>query len=402
MLMRPRTFLLCSAALIALAACADMDLDMRNPGTGFSTADAARQATAARPRPDARGIITYPDYQVVVARQGDTVRDVAQRVGMSESELARFNALEPTTTLRGGEVLALPRMVGGGTAMASLPSGGAGGIEISTLADTAISRAEGVQPAAAAPMSGAQPAALQPTRHRVQRGETAFQIARLYNVTPRALAEWNGLDPEMTVREGQLLMIPVANQAAPVRTAAAPAQTVTDQALPPVVSAPGAGSPTPTPPSASTPLPPAGPTAQQAATAAVDARPPSPALGQERTQAAPTRFVMPVDGRIIRAYQPGRNEGIGIAAAAGTPVRAAAAGRVAAITEDTNRVPVVVIQHDNGLLSVYAQLDNLTVSRGATVTQGQSIGRVRAGDPSFLHFELRQGMNSVDPMRHLQ
>jgi lipoprotein NlpD len=83
-------------------------------------------------------------------------------------------------------------------------------------------------------------------------------------------------------------------------------------------------------------------------------------------------------------------------------VRAAAAGRVAAITEDTNKVPVVVIQHENGLLSVYAQLDNLTVTRGATVTQGQSIGRVRAGDPSFLHFEIRDGMNSVDPMRYLQ
>ncbi|MCC5956096.1 MAG: peptidoglycan DD-metalloendopeptidase family protein [Natronohydrobacter sp.] len=396
----PKTVLLCSAAMLALSACSDFDMDMRRSENGFSTTEAARQATAARPRPDARGIITYPDYQVVVARPGDTVAAVAQRIGMSEGELARFNALDATTALRGGEVLALPRVVDApSAATGGAQSGGA--IEISTLADAAISRAEGNAPAPApvpeAPRPVVQPAAEQPRQHRVQRGETAFQIARLYNVAPRALADWNGLDPEMRVREGQVLMIPVPDQPAPVRAAPAPAP-----APEPVVAPPGAGSSTPLPPSASQPLPPPEPPAREQAAAAQEARPPSPALSESRTEATRPRFVMPVDGRIIRAYAPGRNEGIGIAASAGTPVKATAAGRVAAITEDTNKVPVVVIQHDNGLLSVYAQLDGLTVARGATVTQGQTIGRVRAGDPSFLHFEVRQGMNSVDPMRYLQ
>ncbi len=49
----------------------------------------------------------------------------------------------------------------------------------------------------------------EPLRHTVERGETAFTIARLYSVTPRALAEWNGLPADMSVREGQILMIPV-------------------------------------------------------------------------------------------------------------------------------------------------------------------------------------------------
>ncbi|PZX46672.1 murein DD-endopeptidase MepM/ murein hydrolase activator NlpD [Roseinatronobacter thiooxidans] len=394
MLNHRRIVLLCSAATLALGACSDFDLDMRNSGNGFSTAEAARQATADRPRPDDRGIISYPDYQVAIARAGDTVGSVAQRIGMSEGELARFNALTPETSLRAGEVVALPRKLDGQSVGSPTR---AGEIEISTLADSAISRAEGRAPAPTPP-AATQPAEQQPLRHRVQRGETAFQIARLYNVAPRALADWNGLDPEMRVREGQMLLIPVADQPAPARRA--PAEPAPQPAA---VAAPGTGSATPAPPSASAPMPEPAPPAREAEAAAAQARPPSPELSQERSAPAPTRFVMPVDGRIIRAYAPGRNEhGIGIAASSGTAVRAAAAGRVAAITEDTNKVPVVVIQHDNGLLSVYAQLENLTVARGATVTQGQTIGRVRAGDPSFLHFEIRDGMNSVDPMRHLQ
>jgi lipoprotein NlpD len=402
MLRTSRTILLCSAAVFGLAACSDMDLDMRRAENGFSTSEAARNPTVARPRADARGVITYPDYQVAIARPGDNVASVAERIGMGAAELARFNALTPETTLRGGEVLALPRMTSGAAAPLT---GGGGAIEISTLADSAIARAEGTAPAPVTQPIAAQPASQQPIQHRVQRGETAFQIARLYNVAPRALADWNGLDPEMRVREGQVLMIPVATQTSAAPSSSAPAAPV--PVTPPAqataaVTPPGAGSPTPVPPSASTPLPPPVPPAREAAAAAQEARPPSPDLGQERTVATRPRFVMPVEGRIIRAYQPGRNEGIGIAASPGTAVRAAAAGRVAAITEDTNKVPVVVIQHDNGLLSVYAQLDNLTITRGATVTQGQTIGRVRAGDPSFLHFEIRDGMNSVDPMRHLQ
>lgn len=404
-----RMTMLCSVAVLALSACNGMDIDLRRADNGFTTANAAQAVTAQRPRPDANGIITYPDYQVAVARRGDTVESVARRIGMDPAELARHNALSPSTNLRPGEVLALPRRVGSAVPGTTAPMAG-GQIEVSTLADTAISRAEGNVTPAAAPAPFVQPAGMQPTQHRVERGETAFTIARLYNVTPQALAQWNGLDPEMRVREGQVLMIPVADRqaaAAPAPTpAAAPASPPTPTPEPrpaqPVVAQPGTGSPTPVPPSASTPMPAPAAPAQQQQQAAAQARPASPDLGAERSQATRPRFVMPVEGRIIRAYSPGRNEGIGIASSPGTAVRAAAAGTVAAITEDTNRVPVVVIRHDGGLLTVYAQLEGLTVSRGATVTQGQTIGRVRAGDPSFLHFEVRDGMNSVDPMRFLQ
>ena len=62
----------------------------------------------------------------------------------------------------------------------------------------------------------------------------------------------------------------------------------------------------------------------------------------------------PASGSIIRAFQKGESEGIDIAAAAGSPVKAAASGTVAAITQDTDQVPIVVLRHDGGLLAVSA------------------------------------------------
>jgi murein DD-endopeptidase MepM/ murein hydrolase activator NlpD len=36
------------------------------------------------------------------------------------------------------------------------------------------------------------------------------------------------------------------------------------------------------------------------------------------------------------------------------------------------------------------------------VKRGQVIATVRAGNPAFLHFEVRKGVDSVDPMPYLQ
>jgi murein DD-endopeptidase MepM/ murein hydrolase activator NlpD len=389
---------LIGTALVALAGCADsplgpLDWDLRGGGA-LDTSDAALQATASRPAPDARGVISYPGYQVAVARSGDTVATVAQRIGTDAGALARYNALPPDAPLRDGEVLALPARVAepAPVAVAGSPRviGGSGNIDVTAVATTALDR---VDPPAAAPATAPAPAPVQsgpePRQHTVARGETAFSIARTYNVSAQALADWNGLGPEMAVREGQRLMIPTA-AAAPPAPAAAPA--VTEPAS-------GRPSPAPLPPSASQPLPDEDP---QRTTATPENAPDSPDLGEQRTAASAAQMAMPADGAIIRGYAPGRNEGIDIGAPAGSPVRAAAAGTVAAITQDTNAVPIVVIRHEGGLLTVYAGVDGINVARGDAVTRGQQIGKVRAGDPAFLHFEVRRGVESTDPMAFLQ
>ena len=384
----PRALLLASVTAIGLlAACSEpIDADLRNLGNGFDTTDAALNPPD-RPRPDARGVISYPNYQVVVAQRGDTMRSIATRVGIDAETLARYNGINPDTELRRDEIIALPSRVAEGTG-----AGPSGALDVTSIATAAIDRAgpttvTTLPPAVTgAPLAPVAPSGTEPVRHQVLRGETVYSIARLYNVPVRNVAEWNGLGADLAVREGAYLLIPVIGASPPAfDTSSVP---------------PGAGSVAPEPPSAATPLPEETPPAPAAAAAAaVAATPPAPDMGTQTPPPAASSapFVTPVQGSIIRAYAPGRNEGIDIGAAAGTEVRAAAAGTVAAVTTNTDGIQIVVIKHADNLLTVYTHLDNLSVTKDATVSQGQVIGRVRAGDPSFLHFEVRRGMESADP-----
>jgi len=108
-----------------------------------------------------------------------------------------------------------------------------------------------------------------------------------------------------------------------------------------------------------------------------------------------------VAGQIIRGYAPGRNEGVDFGADAGAPVRAAAAGTVAAITQDTDQIQIVVLRHEGGLLTVYANVNDIIVERGTTVARGQRIASVAATDSPFLHFEVLEGARRVDPVPYL-
>lgn len=382
--------LMLTAALGALAACTPnggMDWDMRGlTGGALDTSGAARGTVERRPRADDRGVIAYPSYQVAVARRGDTVGSLANRLGMGAEEVGRYNALKPDDLLREGEIIALPRRVDMASAPGGAPQSGAiiGGtiapapVEVTAIATTALDR---VGNATTRPTS---PTAEQPGRHRVQRGETAYSVARLYGVNVKALADWNGLGPSLDLREGQYLLIPTVGAAAP---------RAADN------TAPGAGSATPVPPSAAKPLP---AEKTQPASAKPKETPASPNMGSNRTAASSSAFVMPADGKIIRPFVKGKTEGIDIAASAGATVRAAAAGEVVAITKDTGQVPILVMRHDGNILTVYAGIDAVKVKKGDKVQKGQAIAVVRNANPAFLHFEIRRGVEAVDPMSLLQ
>lgn len=392
-----RRVLMAGVAMTALVACEDFDPDLRNLGNGFDTS-AAVQQLPGRPRPDDRGVISYPNYQVVVARRDDTIRAIAIRLGLNANELADYNGIEPDVILRRDEIIALPtRVTEPSPATGALTTGPIQPLDVTAVATTALDRADAagtgtvaatpLAPAAAPVASAPAPAVAgtEPIRHQVKRGETVFSISRLYNVPVTIIADWNGLDSEFTIREGQFLLVPQSGGA----SAPVPATDVT---------APGAGTPTPEPPSASTPLPAVAPTAPLPETATPEA----PDLGEPAAPAAASaRLQMPVQGSIIRAYAPGSNEGIDIGVAAGTDVKAADSGTVAAVTTDTSGGSIVVIKHTDGLLTVYTRMDALTVEKNEGVSRGQTIGKVRAADPSFLHFEVRRGLQSLDPVDFL-
>lgn len=393
---RARLALCASSSAVLLAACGDqpLDFDLRGLGGGFTTADAATGPLASRPRPDDRGVISYPGYQVAVARRGDTLNDVAARVGADPAKLARYNGVAADVPLRRGEIIALQtRVAEPSPATGAATTGPIQPVDISTLAGGAIDRAPetpGVQTAALPPAQTIAPAqtGTEPVRHKVERGETAYTVARLYGVPVRALADWNGLGADFAVREGQFLLIPVAKQNPPARQTT-PAATATTK--------PGTGTPTPTPPSAAKPLP-----QDDTAKPIAEAKPEAPSkpvadVGKTTKPAKATKMVVPVTGSIIRGYAKGRNEGINIKAAPGDPVKAADSGTVAAITKSAEGVPIVVVRHAGNLLTVYANVTDVNVAKGDSVGRGQQIAKLRDGSDSYVHFEVRQGFDSVDP-----
>ncbi|GAA6207719.1 peptidoglycan DD-metalloendopeptidase family protein [Cognatishimia sp. WU-CL00825] len=386
-----------ASATALLAACeGPFDLDLRGGlGQQLDTTAAATTPTAARPTPDNRGIISYPNYQVAVARRGDTVADVANRIGLDAEEVASYNAVKPDDALRNGEIVALPHRV----TEPSAATGGSGQIispsdvDISSLAGRAINSAtptvetETLEDAPQQDNDDAQ-VGFEPIRHTVERGETAFTISRLYNVSVRSLAEWNGLGQSFTIRENQILLIPPQQPSAPSTSPRPVARSA--KATP----APGQGSPTPTPPSAAKPLP-------KPESAKPVEKPKSPDLGKTQTKpVAKTAMTYPVDGKIVRAYSKGKNNGIDISASAGSTVKAATDGTVAAITTDADDVKIVVIRHANNIMTVYYNVENINVSKGSKVTRGQKIAAIPQKD-SYVHFEVRKGFDSVDPTPYL-
>ena len=92
--------------------------------------------------------------------------------------------------------------------------------------------------------------------------------------------------------------------------------------------------------------------------------------------------------------------GIDIGAAEGTPVGAAGAGEVTMAGWYGGYGNAVMIDHGNGLQSLYGHLSAIMVSVGDLVTQLQTIGLVGSTGNStgpHLHFELRQDGSPIDP-----
>ena len=322
---------------------------------------------------DSRGVITYATYQVVVARDGDTMETVATRLGISTEALASRNALPVDYRPREGEVLLLPD---------SFPRTATGDdVTTSTLpwsTESASAAIDSAAPTAPPPAASGDPL-IDPVRHRVESGETAYSIARLYGVSVTALASWNGLGPDLMVRTNQELLIPIVSGA--------------NQISGSVDTAPGAGTPVPPPPSAAEPLP-------ENITAGAD--PASPQLDQFRTPAG-GRLSPPVSGSVSRPFNPQNPNGIGFAVPAGTPVESAGDGEVALISEELGGLgTIVLIRHADDLMTTYSVLSNVTVNKGDRVSAGQPIGSVAPRDNPELQFDVFRGTTAVDPTPYIR
>jgi murein DD-endopeptidase MepM/ murein hydrolase activator NlpD len=121
-------------------------------------------------------------------------------------------------------------------------------------------------------------------------------------------------------------------------------------------------------------------------------------------------FLQPVSGSIVSGFGYRRHPilggvrfhyGVDIAAPFGTTIRAAADGVVVFAGWRRAYGNTVIIDHGNGLATLYAHCSELLVSEGAVVRQGQPIARVGStglATGPHLHFEVRRYGEPVNPL----
>jgi peptidoglycan DL-endopeptidase CwlO len=147
---------------------------------------------------------------------------------------------------------------------------------------------------------------------------------------------------------------------------------------------------------------------EQAAIAARLATPSAPASGPMPSGGG-GGWVWPVSGPITSGFCERRSyeachPGIDIAVPTGTPIHAAAAGRVAIAGWVGGYGNYTCIQHTASLSSCYGHQSSIQVSVGQQVSQGQVIGLSGSTGNStgpHVHFEARINGSVVNPMNYL-
>lgn len=183
--------------------------------------------------------------------------------------------------------------------------------------------------------------------YRVQQGDTLYRIGQRFGQSVATLSAWNNLTNPNQIRLGQLLRVRGG-----------------------------------------------------AATPAASASREKPAAAA----ATSLRLQWPAEGEIINAFNGTSNKGIDIAGRAGSPVRAAADGRVSYAGEGVRGYgKLILLDHGNNVITAYAHNQSLAVAEGAQVRAGQTIAAMgnTGTDRVKLHFEVRQNGRALNPVSHL-
>jgi murein DD-endopeptidase MepM/ murein hydrolase activator NlpD len=121
-------------------------------------------------------------------------------------------------------------------------------------------------------------------------------------------------------------------------------------------------------------------------------------------------LIWPVDGPVVSGFgmRWGQmHEGIDIAVPAGTPIRAAASGKVILLQSEASSGGYgnfTCLDHGGGLSTCYAHQSSFAVGSGQSVSQGDVIGYVGCTGHCFgdhLHFEVRVNGVPTDPLGYL-
>jgi murein DD-endopeptidase MepM/ murein hydrolase activator NlpD len=139
----------------------------------------------------------------------------------------------------------------------------------------------------------------------------------------------------------------------------------------------------------------------------------APAPSNNAAQAPSAEYIKPVSGRISSPYgwrihpilgYSKFHTGVDFAAASGTAVKAVKGGVVILAKYNSSYGNYIIIDHGNGVSSLYAHLKGFNTSLGSRVSQGQTIGFVGSTGMStgpHLHFEIRVNGDHVNPANYI-
>lgn len=293
----------------------------------------------------------------IEVQRGDTVYALARRFSVTPDAIIDKNDLKSPYALSVGQVLKLP---GGATITAS------------------------EQPARRSAQNTIRTGVAARDRlYTVRQGDTLYSISKKADVPAQKIASANRMRAPYTLDIGRQLVIPQAP--ARLERSRKTAQATSR----PIEPTPRAAAPTPD----------KKPADVADIARSVSYTPPPPA-------ATSSMFSWPVRGAIISEYGSGnlgrRNDGVNIAAPVGSPVRAAAQGQVVYRGSELEGFGnLLLIKHRDGYVTAYAHNDTMLVKKGDTIRKGQviaKVGQTGAVSTPQLHFEIRQELETVDPV----
>ena len=225
--------------------------------------------------------------------------------------------------------------------------------------------------------------------HVVKKGENLYRIGKAYGIDHVTLTRINRVADAQDVRIGRRLFIPGATRRLPV------------QIITPIKTAPKTSGRPKT--SARTKVA----TKKNSRTRAAPSRAKTRVTRRPSAKPRKPGFTWPVKGKITARFDSRHdslNDGIDIAAASGTPVRATLAGQVIYSDHLRGYGNLIIVRHRSGFASVYAHNRKNYVRQGQKVRRRQVIAEVGATGrvtTPLLHFEIRRNNVARNPLSYL-
>lgn len=355
-------------------------------------------------------IITVADYQTdelyvapravagtVVVRRGDTLYAIARDNKTTVADLAAANNLHAPYALRIGQVLKLA------TPRATKP------VEQEQKPEPKPELKPEYKPETKQVRVVTQKSDVRvPVKTvTIARGDTLYSLSRRYAVPVNDLAVMNGLQPPFALSVGGILRVPDLGAESKNMKPVATTKQVAPKTTQPTKATQKQKKKAPTVGDAKQPSAPKQSEKNKVATVKKDV---APAAMPKIAARSSAKFSWPVRGKVLSHFGAKAgglyNDGINISAAFDSPVRAAENGIVAyAGNEVRGMGNLVIIQHADGWMTVYAHMNSMAVRRGARVTVGQKIGTIgqtgKVNKPQ-LHFEIRKGTKAYNPTNYLK